>query len=152
MQGAKGAPGAGLSPREVVARFGEEVLHGRNLEVVDEIASEDFVEHDPSFGQEPGREGLKKTLAALFVAFPDQRWEDEEVIAEGEKVVTRFTFYGTNEGEFMGMPPTGRRVAVKGGGIDRVVEGKWTESRLLMDDLGMMQQLGVIPTPQQAEA
>ena len=139
------------SPKEVIARFGEEVLHGRNLDAVDEIASEDFVEHDPAFGQQPGREGLKQTLAELFAAFPDQRWEDEEVIAEGEKVVTRFTFYGTHEGEFVGIPPTGNRVSVKGVVIDRVVNGRWTESRILMDDLSMMQQLGAVPPQEPPE-
>jgi len=144
------APGTGASPREVMARFGEEVLNGKNLDIVDEIASEDFVEHDPPFGQGAGREGLKRTLAGLFAAFPDQLWETEEVIYEGEKVVSRFTFHGTHDGEFMGMPPTGRKVAVKGVVIDRVVDGKWTESRILMDNLGMMQQLGAIPPPQQA--
>ena len=66
-------------------------------------------------------------------------------MAEGEKLVTRFTFYGTHHGTFMGIPATGRRVAVGGIVIDRVVDGKWKDSRLLMDNLALLQQLGVMP-------
>jgi predicted ester cyclase len=80
----------------------------------------------------------------LFPAFPDQQWVTEEQVAEGAKVVSRFTFYGTHQGTFMGSP-TGRRVAVKGVVIDRVVGGKWKDSRLLMDNLALLQQLGVLP-------
>ena len=66
-------------------------------------------------------------------------------MTEGEKVVSRFTFYGTHQGNFMGIPATGRRIAVKGVVIDRVVDGKWKDSRILMDNLAMLQQLGVLP-------
>ena len=70
-------------------------------------------------GQAPGRDSLKALLETkLFPAFPDGQWINEEQIAEGEKVVTRFTFYGTHQGTFMGIPPTGRRVAVGGVVID----------------------------------
>jgi predicted ester cyclase len=86
----------------------------------------------------------------LFAAFPDQLWTLEEQAAEGEKVWSGFTWRVTHRGEFMGIPPTGRAVAVKGMVIDRFVDGKWTESRILMDNLGMMQQLGVIPEPGQS--
>jgi steroid delta-isomerase-like uncharacterized protein len=135
--------------KALVNRFMDEVLNKKNLAVTDEIAVEDFVELDPLPGQGPGREGLKQILAVLFAAFPDQQWTLEEQAAEGEKVWSRFTWRGTHRGEFMGIPPTGRAVAVKGMVIDRFVDGKWTESRILMDNLGMMQQLGVIPAPGQ---
>jgi predicted ester cyclase len=69
----------------------------------------------------------------------------EEQVAEGDKVVSRFTFYGTHQGTFIGIPATGRRVAVKGVVIDRVVDGKWKDSRILMDTLTLLQQLGVVP-------
>jgi hypothetical protein len=70
-------------------------------------------------GQAPGHDSLKALLETkLFPAFPDGQWINEEQIAEGEKVVTRFTFYGTHQGTFMGIPPTGRRVAVGGVVID----------------------------------
>ena len=135
--------------KAVETRFIEEVLNGKDLAVADELVAKDVVELDPFPGQEQGREGLKELLGMLFAAFPDQHWTIEELIAEGEKVVNRFTWRGTHQGEFMGIPPTGRRVEVKGVVIDRIVEGKIADTRILMDNLGLMQQLGAIPAPQQ---
>jgi steroid delta-isomerase-like uncharacterized protein len=86
----------------------------------------------------------------LFAAFPDQKWTIEELIAEGDKVVNRFTWHGTHQGDFLGIPPTGNQVEVKGVVIDRFADGKIADTRILMDNLGLMQQLGVVPTPQQA--
>ncbi len=133
--------------KAIMNRFMDEVLNKKNLAAADEIVAEDFVELDPLPGQEQGREGLKQIIATLFAAFPDLRWTVEEQIAEGDKVVSRFTWRGTHKGEFMGIPPTNSQMMVKGVVIDRVVEGKFVESRILMDNLGMMQQLGVIPAP-----
>jgi predicted ester cyclase len=81
----------------------------------------------------------------LFPAFPDQQWVTEEQVNDGDKVVSRFTLYGTHQGTFMGIPATGRRIAVKGVVIDRVVGGKWKDSRILLDNLGLLQQLGALP-------
>jgi predicted ester cyclase len=134
------------SPAEVMNRFGKEVLNEKNLSAIDEIAADDFEELDPAPDQPPGREGLKTYLATvLFPAFPDQEWVTDEQVADGDKVVSRFTLYGTHEGTFMGIPATGRRIAVKGVVIDRVVGGKWKDSRILLDDLGLLQQLGALP-------
>jgi predicted ester cyclase len=122
------------SASEVMNRFGNEVLNEKNFAAIDEIAAEDFVELDPLPGQAPGREGLKAFLATVsFPAFPDQRWVTDEQIIEGDTVVSRFTMYGTHRGDFMGIPATGRSIAVKGVVIDRVVDGKWKVSRILMD-------------------
>jgi steroid delta-isomerase-like uncharacterized protein len=133
--------------KAIMNRLMEEVLNKKNLAAADEIVAEDFVELDPLPGQEQGREGLKQILSMFFAAFPDLRWTVEEQIAEGDKVVSRFTWRGTHRGEFLGISPTGGQVTVKGVVIDRVVEGQFVESRILMDNLGMMQQLGVIPAP-----
>jgi steroid delta-isomerase-like uncharacterized protein len=129
----------------VVQRFLEEVINQGRLEQADEIVAEDFVELDPLPGQRQGREGLKGVVGMLRTAFPDMHWVVEEMIAEGEKVVTRFTWTGTQQGTFMGIPATGRSVVVKGVVIDRIVGGMMTDSRILMDTMGMMQQLGAIP-------
>jgi hypothetical protein len=111
--------------KAIEGRFIEEVLNNKNLAAADELVAEVFVELDPFPGQEQGREGLKQVLRMR----------------------------GTHRGEFLGLPPTGRQVKVKGVVIDRIVEGRIVESRILMDNFGLMQQLGVIPTPpQQAEA
>ena len=131
--------------RAVVQRFLEEVINQGRLEQANEIVAEDFVELDPLPGQRQGREGLKDVIGMLRTAFPDMNWVVEEMIAEGEQVVTRFTWTGTQQGTFMGIPATGRNVVVKGVVIDRIVGGMMTDSRILMDTMGMMQQLGVIP-------
>jgi steroid delta-isomerase-like uncharacterized protein len=131
--------------RAVVQRFLEEVVNQGRLEQANEIVAEDFVELDPLPGQRQGREGLKEVIGMLRAAFPDMHWVVDEMIAEGEKVVTRFTWTGTQQGTFMGIPATGRSVVVKGVVIDRIVGGMMTDSRILMDTMGMMQQLGVIP-------
>jgi steroid delta-isomerase-like uncharacterized protein len=133
--------------KAVVQRFIDEVLNQGKLETADEIVAEDFVELDPLPGQRQGRGGLKEIVALLRTAFPDMHWSVDETIAAGEKVVTRFTWTGTHKGDFLGIPATGRPVSVKGVVIDRIVGGKMTDSRILMDNFGMMQQLGVIPPP-----
>jgi steroid delta-isomerase-like uncharacterized protein len=140
------------SPKEVNARLVNEVLNDKNLSVLSEIAADDFEELDPLPGQAPGRDGLRTFLETeMFPAFPDQRWVTEEQVAEGDKVVSRFTFYGTHQGTFMGIPATGRPVAVKGVAIDRVVDGRWKDSRLLIDNLAMLQQLGGLPEMEQPQ-
>ena len=131
----------------VLGRFIEEVINQGRLDVADEIVEEDFVELDPLPGQQQGREGLKAVIAMMRAAFPDIHWVADETIAAGHKVVTRFTWTGTHRGPFLGIPATGKSVVVKGVVIDRLAGGRMADSRILMDTLGMMQQLGVIPAP-----
>jgi steroid delta-isomerase-like uncharacterized protein len=129
----------------IVERFVEEVINQGRLETADEIVALDFVELDPLPGQRQGREGLKEVIAMMRATFPDIHWVTEETIEEGEKVVSRFTWTGTHRGTFLGIPATGRSVSVKGVVIDRIVGGRMTDSRILMDSLVMMYQLGVMP-------
>jgi steroid delta-isomerase-like uncharacterized protein len=133
--------------KAIETRFIEEVLNEKNLAAADELVAEDVVELDPFPGQKQGREGLKELLGMLFAAFPDQKWTIEELIAEGDKVVNRFTWRGTHRGDFMGIPPTGKQVEVKGVVIDRIAQGEIADTRILMDNLGLMQQLGAVPAP-----
>ena len=137
-----------MSNEAVIARFIEEVINRGQFNTADEIVAEDFIELDPLPGQRQGREGLKEVIAMLRSAFPDIHWVTEETISAGEKVVTRFNWTGTHRGFFLGVPPTSKSVRVKGVVIDRVVSGKMTDSRILMDTLGLMQQLGVVPAAQ----
>ena len=134
--------------REVGRRFVEEVINKQNLAAADELVAENFVELDPLPGQAQGREGLKQILAMFFAAFPDLHWTVEEDAAEGEKMWSRFTWRGTHRGDFLGVPATGNQVEVNGVVIDRIVEGKMVDSRILMNELSLMQQLGVIPPPE----
>ena len=138
-----------MTPQEIkqfMQRFVQETLNQKNLDVLNEMVAEDFVEHVPFPGQGPGREGLRYAITTLLSAFPDMKWTVEEQIAEGEKVVSRFTMTGTHQGEFLGIAATGRPIQVWGMVLDVVREGKFAESRILLDMLGLMGQLGVIPS------
>lgn len=131
--------------KDVIRRFTEEVLNKGRFGELDELALEDFVELDPFPGQSQGREGLRHVIRQMREAFPDMNWVIEEMIGETDKVCTRFTWTGTQRGPFLGVPATGRTVTVKGMVIDRLVGGKMADSRILMDTLGLLQQLGVAP-------
>ena len=133
--------------KEVIQAFLEEVINQGRLERADDMVMGDFVELDPLPGQEQGREGLKAVIHALRSAFPDMHWVVKEMVAESDKVVTRFVWTGTHHGVFLGIPATGRSVEVKGVVIDRLEDGKMADSRILMDTMGLMQQLGAIPGP-----
>jgi steroid delta-isomerase-like uncharacterized protein len=134
-------------PREIVRGFIEEVLNKGNIDASGKYFHEDMVEQVPLPGQGPGIEGLKNVLHGFSSAFPDMRWTVEEQIVEGDKVVTRFEWTGTHRGTFLGVPATGRPVKVWGMVIDRVQNGKIKDTRILMDTLGLMMQMGVIPPP-----
>jgi steroid delta-isomerase-like uncharacterized protein len=131
----------------VTQRFVEEVINRGRFEAADALVEEDFVELDPLPGQRQGREGLKEVVGVMRTAFPDIHWIIEETIASGDKVVSRFTWSGTQRGDFLGIPATGRKVTVPGVVIDRLNAGRMADSRILMDIFGLMQQLEVIPCP-----
>jgi len=133
--------------KEVIRRFCEEVINQGRMDSADELVLADFVELDPFPDQGPGREGLKETIRGLREAFPDIHWTLDEMVAEGEKVASRFTWTGTHRGPFLGIPATGRAVAVNGVVIDRLEGGRMADSRILMNTFALMVQLGVIPRP-----
>lgn len=133
---------------KIVRGFIEEVLNQGNIEAAGQFVWEDMVEQVPLPGQGPGLAGLKDVLRGMRTAFPDMHWKIEEQIAEGDKVLTRFDWTGTHQGTFLGVPATGRPVKVWGMVIDRLEGGKIKDTRILMDALGLMMQLGVIPPPQ----
>lgn len=132
---------------EVVCRFIDEVLNKDNVDGAGEFFWDDMVEQVPLPGQGPGLDGLKDVLRGLKAAFPDIHWIIEEQIAEGDKVVTRFEWTGTHQGEFFGVPATGRPVKVWGVVIDCLENGKIKDTRIIMDALGIMMQLGAFPPP-----
>jgi steroid delta-isomerase-like uncharacterized protein len=132
--------------RIVVQRFIEEVINQGNLALAGELVWDDVVEQAPFPGQAPGLQGLQEVLRELRAAFPDLYFTVEEQIGEDGKVVTRFDWTGTHRGEFLGIPATGRPVKVWGVMIQRVVDGKIKESRIIMDNLGLMAQLGFHPS------
>jgi len=136
--------------KAVVRRYYEEVLNQRHIDVLDEIAVEDYVEHDPFPGQGNGRADLKARVGTLFGAFNPLHFAIEDVIAEGDKVVVRWTNAGTDSGGFMGMPATGKEFGVAGIDIHVVRDGRIAEHWHVVDQLAQMQQMGVIPQPDAA--
>jgi predicted ester cyclase len=141
---------AALSPREIGHRWAQLWNAGVDLAIIDEMVADDFVSHSAPPGLAPGREGVKQWVAIFHKAFPDIYSKVEEVIVEGDKVVERFSAGGTHQGEFFGIPPTGRRGSITGINILRIANGKVVEHWGNSDDLGMLQKLGIIPAPQAA--
>ena len=131
-------------PKTVVRRFYDEVSAG-NLDIVDELVADDFVEHEEFPGIEPNKEGVKQFFALFRSAFPDLRMEPHEMVAEGDLVCARVTMTGTHEGEFMGMPASGKPVEVQAIDMLRIGDGQATEHWGVTDAMTMMQQLGAIP-------
>jgi steroid delta-isomerase-like uncharacterized protein len=110
--------------KAVIAKFLDEVINQNRMERANDLVVEDFVELDPLPGQRQGREGLKEVLGMMRAAFPDMHWAVEEMVAEGDSVVTRFTWTGTHRGVFLGVAATGKSVVVKGVVIDQLAGGK----------------------------
>jgi predicted ester cyclase len=133
--------------KDVVYRFIEEVLNQGNIEAAGKFFWEDMVEQVPLPGQGPGLEGLKDVLRGLRAAFPDMYWTIKEQIAEGDKVLSRFEWTGTHRGTFLGVASTNRPVTVWGMVIDRLEGGKIKDTRIIMDTLGLMMQLGAVSPP-----
>ena len=132
--------------KQVVRRYYEAVVNGGALDALDELAVPDYEEHDPFPGQGVGREGLKGRVTMLRASFR-QHLTIEEMIAEGDRVVVRWTSSGTHEGEFMGIPATGRSCAIAGIDVHAMRDGKMAEHWHVVDLLGLLQQLGVIAQP-----
>lgn len=129
----------------IVRQFVDEVLNKGNIDATAKYFHEDMVERVPLPGQGPGLAGLKDVLRGFRTAFPDLHFAIQEQISEGDKVASRYEFTGTHRAEFLGVPATGREVHVWGVVIDRLVNGKIKDTRIIMDALGMMMQMGVFP-------
>ena len=128
--------------RQFVAR----VVNQKNADAVDDLIDASYIEHNPAPGQAPGVEGVKELFNTLFTGFPDFNTSIDLLVAEDDLVVGHFTTSGTHQGELMGIPATGKKVSFTETHILRFANGKVVEHWGNQDDLGMMQQLGVIPT------
>jgi predicted ester cyclase len=133
--------------KALVRRFYAEIDAG-NIDAMDDLVAENYLDHNPPFpGLSTGREGLKEAFRIFLKATPG-RHEIEDQIAQGDKVVTRLTASGRHEGELPGpLPPTGAELRESAVAIHRVEDGKIAEHWSERDDLGLMQQLGVIHMP-----
>jgi steroid delta-isomerase-like uncharacterized protein len=137
--------------RAIVRRYYAEVLGSGNLRLLIDLAIPGYHEHDPLPGQTDGREGLRQRVEMLRSAF-QPHYTLEDVIAEGDRVVVRWTNHGTHVGEFMGLPPTGKSFAIAGIDIHRLEDGKLAEHWHVVDLFSLLQQLGQIPQPEQVPA
>ena len=127
-----------------------EVLNRGNMSRADEIIAPNFVEHEELPPEiPPGREAPKMMFTMLRSAFPDFKATIKQLLADGDKVVLHMTWTGTQKGEFMGIPPTGRSISIDVIDIMRIAEGQFVEHWGVMDQMAMMQQLGVMPEPEQ---
>ena len=133
--------------KAIVLRLLEQGFNANDPAVFDELLAEDFVNHDPSQPATADRETLKQFWAALCHAFPDQHTAAEDLVGEGEKVVKRASWRGTQTGEFIGIPPTGTHATMSTVSIYRIDDGKVREMWWAYDTLGLLRQLGVLPGP-----
>ncbi len=129
--------------KALVRRFVDEFWSGGNLAAADDLMPPDAVVHEPVAGT-PG--DLKAVAAAIRAAFPDWHSTVEEMLADGDRVVERWTGRGTHQGEFQGIAPTGKRVAVPGVVFYRIADGRIAEFRDQFDRMSLMQQLGAVPS------
>ena len=132
--------------KEISWRLQEEVFGQGKLESVDELVAPDYVSHapgDPELSRGP--EDIKQIVRAYHSAFPDINFTVEKQVAEGDMVVTRWIVRGTHRGEFMGIPPSGRRIEVSGMSMDRISGGRIVENWNNWEALEMMRQIGAIP-------
>jgi steroid delta-isomerase-like uncharacterized protein len=139
-----------LTPKEIARRLTEEPWTG-DLGVIDELVAPEFVGHNPPGRvQNVGPAGFREFVETYRSAFPDARVTVDSQLADGDRVVTRWTAQGTHRGELMGIDPTGREVTVNGITISRISAGKVVESWSNWDALGMLVQLGVVLEPARA--
>jgi steroid delta-isomerase-like uncharacterized protein len=132
--------------KAIVRRLFTELWNNGNLSVADEVFAPNYAHYDPStpdFGRGPDSE--KKRAALYRAAFPDLHLTIEDVIAEGETVMTRWSCRGTHKGDLNGIAPTGKQITISGLTVARVSNGKIVEGYVNWDALGLMQQLGVVP-------
>jgi len=127
--------------KEIVRRWNEAVINDGNLDVIDELAAENYVNHNGGFD----RVAHKQQMAQMRAAFSGGGITLEKLVAEGDMVTARWRMHGTHTGEYMGVPATGKEVATQGMSMYRIADGKIVEDWSVMDMLGVMQQLGLVP-------
>jgi steroid delta-isomerase-like uncharacterized protein len=126
-----------------------ELINTGQVEAIGDLVSTDYVEHDPLPGQGVGRDGVLDRFSMLTGALAPH-FTIEDIVAEGERVVVRWTNSGTHVGEFAGIPPTGRAFTINGFDLYRVADGKLCEHWHVIDQLSMLGQLGLLPQPAEA--
>jgi steroid delta-isomerase-like uncharacterized protein len=136
--------------KAIARRYFEELLNKGTLAVADEILATNIIVHSSFQTFIHGVENAKQSMAGFRAAFPDQHFTIEDEIGEGDKVVVRYVYRGTHQGEFQGIAPTGKQVTIAGIAIYQITGGRIEKVWVASDSLGLMQQLGVVPAPGQS--
>jgi len=131
--------------KRIARRFPEEVATGGDLDLLDELLTDDAVDHNPLMGDASGREAIRAEMESLRSAFPDLEATVEDAVAEGDTAAMRVTLRGTHEGAYMDIEPTDRSFEVQNMVFTRVSDGRIAERWIQLDALGMLRQLGVLP-------
>lgn len=128
--------------QQIIQRRVEEIWNQGKLATIDELIAPNLI----SNGQPIGREGFRQFVTAVRTAFPNIHFTVEDTVVEGDKVVIRYTGRGTHQGAFAGIPATGKQVQFSGIDLFRIANGQMTEEWLMYDQLGLLQQIGAMPT------
>jgi steroid delta-isomerase-like uncharacterized protein len=137
-------------PKQLINRFVEELWNGRRLEVADAIFGTDCVTHQLRSGGAVdavprGPQGMKEHVAGWIASFPDLRFSIEQMLSEGDRVVTQLLMEGTHQAAWLGIPASGKKMQIRMFTVHRIVQGKIVEDWVLVESLGLFQQLGVVP-------
>jgi steroid delta-isomerase-like uncharacterized protein len=138
--------------KAIVRRMTEEFYNQGNVDLADHFFADTYLHHDPASPQVRNRDDLKQVLRSFLAGCPDLHITIDELLAEGDTVTKRWTYHATHTGDLSGLAPTGKRITMSGLELFRLDGGKIVECWLGYDNLSLMQQLGVIPTPEQAGA
>src|SRR5215216_4070940 len=134
--------------KAIMRQYFEGAWEQGNIELLDELLAADYVNHNPATPEMPtGPEGVKGVVSMFRSGMPDLKVVIEDMVAEGDEVVTRYALEGTHRGELFGAAPTGKRLSIKSITVERVSDGKIVELWRVTDELDMMRQLGVFEAP-----
>jgi predicted ester cyclase len=131
--------------RATLLRMNDQVIRGGEIDVVDELLSDDFVEHDPPPGMSPDRDGFKEFIRSMHAGLVDIVYTVDDQVVESDRVVERWTLTGTHAGPWLGVSPTGKRVTFTGIDISRLAAGRIVEHWTELDLYGLFGQLGSSP-------
>jgi steroid delta-isomerase-like uncharacterized protein len=130
--------------KAILRRYKVDILNSREIDALDEVVAVDYLDHAAFPGQAPGLEGLKQRVTTLFQAL-EPTWTIDDIVAEDDMVVLRWSHIGTHVGEFLGIPPTGKSFTIRGIDMYRVRDGKMAEHWNVVDLYGFCQQVGAFP-------
>ncbi len=134
-----------LEEQKAIAQAAMDLINERNFDAIDRLYAPDYIRHDPDNPRVSTRETYKQYIMTLAVVFPDLKFTVDDLIAESDKVMTRFHNQGTHEAPWRHLPPTGKHVLITGSALSHIVNGQIVEDWFNTDIFGLAQQLGLVP-------